>query len=66
MACDASRHPQEEVQSLPRAPSSCVMAWQLGGDAALIANIIAIQTLLAAFTLPISVALAVGMKGWSL
>ncbi len=48
-------------QALPTASSSYVMARQLGGDAALMSNIIAVQTLLAALTLPIvmSVMLAV-------
>lgn len=42
-------------QALPTASSSYIMARQLGGDAPLMAGIIASQTLLAAVTLPIAV-----------
>ena len=44
-------------QSLPTASSSYVMARQLGGDAPLMSNIVAIQTLLSAFTLPVVIAI---------
>ena len=39
-------------QSLPTASSSYIMARQLGGDAPLMAGIIASQTVLAGLTLP--------------
>jgi hypothetical protein len=39
--------------ALPTAPSSYILARQMGGDAALMANIIAFQTLAAAGTLPL-------------
>ena len=42
-------------QALPTASSSYIMARQLGGDASLMAGIIASQTLLAAVALPIAV-----------
>lgn len=42
-------------QSLPTASSSYIMARQLGGDAPLMAGIVASQTLLAALTLPLAV-----------
>ena len=42
-------------QALPTASSSYIMARQLGGDAPLMAGIIASQTLLAAVALPIAV-----------
>ncbi|MNN54058.1 hypothetical protein D3C81_1688490 [compost metagenome] len=42
-------------QALPTASSSYIMARQLGGDAPLMAGIIASQTLLAAVVLPIAV-----------
>ncbi|NWK80308.1 AEC family transporter [Aquitalea sp. LB_tupeE] len=42
-------------QSLPTASSSYIMARQLGGDAPLMAGIVAAQTLLAAIALPLSV-----------
>ncbi|WP_156355247.1 AEC family transporter [Pseudomonas endophytica] len=42
-------------QALPTASSSYIMARQLGGDASLMAGIIAIQTLLAAVALPVAV-----------
>ncbi|MDZ5602761.1 AEC family transporter [Pseudomonas sp. RP23018S] len=42
-------------QSLPTASSSYIMARQLGGDAPLMAGIIACQTLIAAVALPLSV-----------
>lgn len=42
-------------QALPTASSSYIMARQLGGDAPLMAGIIASQTLLAAVTLPLAV-----------
>ncbi|WP_422422934.1 AEC family transporter [Pseudomonas sp. GZD-222] len=44
-------------QALPTASSSYVMARQMGGNAALMANIIALQTLLAALTLPVMLSL---------
>ncbi|MES2871933.1 MAG: AEC family transporter [Pseudomonadota bacterium] len=44
-------------QSLPTASSSYVMARQLGGDAPLMSNIVAIQTVLSAFTLPVVIAI---------
>lgn len=44
-------------QALPTASSSYIMARQLGGDAPLMAGIIASQTLLAAVTLPVAVML---------
>lgn len=43
-------------QALPTASSSYIMARQLGGDAPLMAGIIACQTLLAALALPLAVA----------
>jgi predicted permease len=47
-------------QSLPTASSSYVMARQQGGDASLMSNIVAIQTLLSAFTLPVVIAVGLG------
>lgn len=44
-------------QALPTASSSYVMARQMGGNAPLMANIIALQTLLAALTLPVMLSL---------
>ena len=41
-------------QALPTASSSYIMARQLGGDAPLMAGIVASQTLLAAVTLPLA------------
>ncbi|MBI3145898.1 MAG: AEC family transporter [Pseudogulbenkiania sp.] len=48
-------------QALPTASSSYIMARQLGGDAPLMAGIIACQTLLAGLVLPLSV---LGLAGW--
>lgn len=48
-------------QALPTASSSFIMARQLGGDAPLMAGIIATQTLLAGFALP---CLLIGLTGW--
>lgn len=42
-------------QALPTASSSYIMARRLGGDAPLMAGIIACQTLLAGLALPLSV-----------
>ncbi|MEJ5896133.1 AEC family transporter [Aquabacterium sp. G14] len=42
-------------QTLPTASSSYIMARQLGGDAPLMAGIVAVQTLLAAIAMPLSV-----------
>ncbi|MDC7712412.1 AEC family transporter [Vogesella indigofera] len=47
-------------QTLPTASSSYIMARQLGGDAPLMAGIVAAQTLLAAIALPLS---ALGLAG---
>ncbi|MNT83778.1 Membrane transport protein [compost metagenome] len=44
-------------QALPTASSSYVMARQMGGNAPLMANIIALQTVLAALTLPLMLSL---------
>lgn len=44
--------------ALPTATSSYIMSKQLGGDAPLMAGITTLQTLLAAFTLPLTLALA--------
>lgn len=44
-------------QALPTASSSYVMARQMGGNAPLMANIIALQTVLAALTLPVMLSL---------
>ncbi|WP_024302045.1 AEC family transporter [Pseudogulbenkiania sp. MAI-1] len=48
-------------QALPTASSSYIMARQLGGDAPLMAGIIASQTVLAGLALPLSV---LGLMGW--
>lgn len=48
-------------QTLPTASSSYIMARQLGGDAPLMAGIVATQTLLAAIALPISL---LGLSGF--
>lgn len=45
-------------QALPTASSSYIMAKQLGGDAPLMANIVAVQTLLSALTLPLVILIA--------
>ncbi|GKW16211.1 hypothetical protein PEC301937_21600 [Pectobacterium carotovorum subsp. carotovorum] len=42
-------------QALPTASSSYIMARQLGGDAPLMAGIIAVQTLVAGVALPLAV-----------
>ena len=44
--------------SLPTASSSYILSRQLGGDARLMASIIALQTLLAGLAIPLSAALA--------
>jgi predicted permease len=43
--------------AVPTSPSAYVMARQLGGDAPLLAQIITLQTILAAITMPIAIAL---------
>ena len=43
--------------ALPTAPSAYVLARQMGGDAPLLAQIITLQTILAAITMPIAIAL---------
>jgi malonate transporter len=43
--------------AVPTSPSSYVLARQLGGDAPLLAQIITLQTILAAITMPIAIAL---------
>ena len=48
-------------QAMPTASSSYILARQLGGDAPLMAGIIACQTLLAALALPVAVLL---LAGW--
>lgn len=48
-------------QTLPTASSSYIMARQLGGDAPLMAGIIAMQTVIAAVALPLVV---IGLSGW--
>ncbi|MGO3742571.1 AEC family transporter [Kerstersia sp.] len=48
-------------QALPTASSSYIMARQLGGDAPLMAGIIATQTLLAALALPLAVMAALAL-----
>ena len=40
--------------ALPTAPNAYIMARQMGGDARLMASLITLQTLLAAFTVPAS------------
>ncbi|MBJ9973902.1 AEC family transporter [Pseudomonas sp. S75] len=47
-------------QALPTASSSYVMARQMGGNAPLMATIIALQTMVAAVTLPLMLSLALG------
>lgn len=44
--------------AVPTSPSAYVMARQMGGDAPLLAQIITLQTILAAITLPVAIALA--------
>ncbi|WP_448043977.1 AEC family transporter [Bradyrhizobium liaoningense] len=44
--------------SVPTSPSAYVLARQMGGDAPLLAQIITLQTILAAITMPIAIALA--------
>jgi predicted permease len=44
--------------AVPTAPSAYVLARQMGGDAPLLAQIITLQTIFAAVTLPIAIALA--------
>jgi len=43
--------------AVPTSPSSYVLARQMGGDAPLLAQIIALQTILAALTMPVAIAL---------
>jgi predicted permease len=43
--------------AVPTSPSSYVLARQMGGDAPLLAQIITLQTILAAITMPIAIAL---------
>ena len=43
--------------AVPTSPSAYVLARQLGGDAPLLAQIITLQTILAAITMPIAIAL---------
>lgn len=50
-------------QSLPTASSSYILARQLGGDAELMAGIIALQTVAAALTLPMTLVLATALFG---
>ena len=47
-------------QALPTASSSYIMARQLGGDAPLMAGITAVQTVIAALTMPIALTLLLG------
>jgi len=44
--------------AVPTSPSAYVLARQMGGDAPLLAQIITLQTILAALTMPIAIALA--------
>jgi malonate transporter len=46
--------------AVPTAPSAYVLARQMGGDAPLLAQIITLQTILAAITMPIAIAFAAG------
>ena len=48
-------------QALPTASSSYVMARQLGGDARLMANIVAVQTLFAGIALPVVISVALAL-----
>lgn len=48
-------------QALPTASSAYIMARQLGGDAPLMAGIVAVQTVLAGLMLPLAVALLTGL-----
>jgi predicted permease len=43
--------------AVPTSPSAYVLARQMGGDAPLLAQIITLQTILAAITMPIAIAL---------
>lgn len=47
--------------ALPTATSSYILARQLGGDHTLMANIIAVQTVLSAATIPLAIALATAL-----
>ncbi len=47
--------------ALPTATSSYILARQLGGDHALMANIIAVQTVVAAATIPLAIVIAVAL-----
>ena len=44
--------------AVPTASSAYVLARQMGGDAPLLAQIITLQTILAAITMPVAIALA--------
>jgi malonate transporter and related proteins len=46
--------------AVPTAPSAYVLARQMGGDAPLLAQIITLQTIFAAITMPIAIAVAAG------
>ena len=46
--------------AVPASSSAYVMARQMGGDAPLLAQIITLQTILAAITMPIAIALVTG------
>ncbi len=48
---------------VPAAPAAYVLARQMGGNAALVANILTLQTLAAAITLPVLVAIARSLAG---
>ena len=43
--------------AVPASPSAYVLARQMGGDAPLLAQIITLQTILAAITMPVAIAL---------
>lgn len=43
--------------AVPTSPSAYVLARQMGGDAPLLAQIITLQTILAAITMPVTIAL---------
>jgi predicted permease len=47
--------------ALPTATSSYILARQLGGDHALMANIIAVQTVLSAATIPLAIVIATAL-----
>ncbi len=50
-------------QALPTASSSYIMARQLGGDAPLMADITAVQTVLAGIAIPLAMAALSGSTG---